>query len=737
MSALSGGDGKRLFRDDFMAALSMALVTIPLALGIAIAADAPILAGVWAAILGGIAATGLRSSHLAINGPATGLIVVVLAGVHGLGDGDLMEGFRAVLAATVVAGGFIIAAGLLGLGKLADTFPKHVVQGLLAAIGLMILGRQLHVALGAEVFGTTPFEILLDIPNALYRLNPLIALIGFLSFGILVFHPQIPNRWVQAVPATIWVMLLAFGFTWGFDLMQARDFSILGEVYKIAPKEQMVVLPEIGDILIYPNFAHWKSLDFWLLSLTIAVIIFIETLMSGKIVDSIDPQKRHTNLNRELLAVGACNLLGGSVGALPIITAIPLYNGAQTKLSNLYHGLLLLVLVGVFSYFRVAIPLAALAALLVYTGYKFAAPRIIPDSYRKGDDQLMMLLATLITALNFGLLAGIAAGLLVALSIHIAKSNLELQVFFASLARPKFDISRQSTGEYYIRPEGVLNFVNILWLKSILHDAKNEKHIILDLSNTRLIDYTILEYLGEEAEKLDIPGVFFDVIGLDTHASSSRHPYAMRILPEDQKPLLSKRQEALRDISSEYEGEYFPEIRWDVNNLRDFLFFRTRKIDYRLNSAKGIYGLFFEWESCDIVFAEGSAVFANKERHTSVILLSLPFNAPIFVLERETMLDRLSMKQDINFIEFREFSDKFLLQGTDREAIGEFFTPELIAFLEKNEAYHIESNGTTLLLFRQMMFANATDMARLHQFANTLSNLLVGYLKKQTLNLKL
>jgi MFS superfamily sulfate permease-like transporter len=716
----------------------MALVMIPLALGISIASDAPIMSGVWSAVVGGLLATWLRSSHLAVNGPATGLVVVVLGGVHHFGATlGVAYGFSIVLAATIVAGVFLIIAGLLGLGRLADTFPKAVVQGLLAAIGLMILGRQLHVALGAMQIGSSSYEILMDIPEALLRLNPLVAILGLGSLVLLSVHSSINYRWVQTIPAAIWVMIFAFIYTLIFQFSTPDTYKILGSNFEIDPKEQLVTLPNsLLDTFRFPLFKAVNQIDFWVYALTIAVFVFMETLMSGKIVDALDPQKRHTNLNRELMAVGFSNIVAGSLGGLPIITAIPLYNGAKTKMANFYHAVILLLLAGLLSYYAVSLPLAALAALLVYTGYKFASPKLIKDAYRKGDDQLIVFVATLFVALNYGLLMGIAIGLVVSLMIHYAKANLELKPFVKSLLRPVITTKRRPVSdELSIRPQGVLNFVNILYLKKIIRDSAAEKHIILDLSHTRLIDLTVLQYLGEEAEILDVPNVFFDVIGLDTHAAASRHPYAMRVLPEDQKPQLSKRQVALREITLRYEGEFFPEIRWDVNHLRDFIFFRIRKIDYKLNVAKGLYGMFFDWESCDIAFAEGS-IFANQERHTSIIMLHLPFNAPIFVLERENILDALAMKQDINFVEFSHFSQKFLLQGTDREAIEEFFSPDLILFLEKNDSYHIESNGTMLLIFKQMSFANAGDMQQMHDFSEQLAKILVGFLKRQAQAIK-
>lgn len=735
-------DYRHTLRDDLMAAFSMALVTIPLALGMALAANAPIMSAIWSSIIGGVVATPLRSSHLSVNGAATGLIVTVYAGVQTFGNGDLLLGFQTVLAATICAGILIILAGILKLGKLADTFPTAVVQGLLAAIGLMILGRQFNIMIGASIEGDTAFQVLMNMLPSIANLNPLIALIGLLSLAMLIYHQKIFIKALQHIPATVLVLIFAIASVSIFNLLTDYSYSIFGSSFNISKEEHTVTLPNtIWDLnIVQPNFEHIFTIEFWILSVSIAMLIFIETLMSGKISDSIDPQKRHTNLNRELIAVGSANIVAGFLMAMPIISAIPLYTGAKTKMANFYHGIILLFLLAIFAIFSIALPLASLAALLVYTGYKFAAPKIIKDTYRKGDDQLLVFLATLLTAINFGLLQSLVVGLVVALLIYQAKSNITPANFFKLKALFTVDVSikrREKTGELSIRSYGILTFLNILDLKSILRDASHESHIILDLSHTRLIDFTVLQYLGEEAEILDLSNTQFDIIGLDTHATAARHPYAMRVLPEDQKPVLSKRQQSLKTLTENYEGEYFPEIRWDVTQLRDFKFFKSRKIEYKLNTSKGLYGMFFEWESCDIAFAEGNLFAGNHEKHTSIIQLELPFNAPIFILERENIIDKLTLNQDIDFQEYSNFSDKFLLQGVNYESLEEFFSPELIKFLENNEGYHIESSGSKLLIFKQLSFANASDMEQMHKFAAQLSTILVGFLKKQALSLKL
>lgn len=726
------------FKDDMSAALGLALVVLPLSLGISIASSAPPMAGVISAIVGGLVATFFRGSHITVNGPSAGLIAVMLSGILALGNGDLTIGFGCLLAATVIAGILQMLMGLLRLGEIGDMVPAASIHGMLAAVGIIIFSTQIHITLGVQVPSNSAFESLKLIPQSIFHLNPFITIISLIVIIVLVLHHKIKNEYAQLIPPPIWILVFTIPLVYGFNFFENHSLNFLGQFYNIGP-EYLVSIP--SNVLQNLHTPIWDKIQtpiFWLVVFSITIISTIETLVSTKIVDKIDSLNRQSNLNKELFAVGLSTSLSGLIGGLPVITAIPVYSGAKTKWSNFYYGIILLILVLFCAPFIQKIPLAALAVLLVYTGYKLAAPKVLIETYRKGDDQFLIFLTTLFASLSQGFLVGILVGIITTLFNHFVKSNLEFKQFLKYLTEPSISTNRtENSHELYIRLKGVVNFINIPKLKRVMRLAANEKYIVLDMSHARLIDYTVLEYLHDDVD-YDILNVKLEIIGLETHDASSRHPNATRILPEDKKPQLNKRQQDLELLSHEHSGEFWPETRWNMNLFKDFNFFKTRNIEYTLNTAKGNYKLFFEWETCDITFEEGG-LFA-KERHTSVSLLYLPFNAPIFVLQQEAFLDKIGIKlnlqsEDINFYEHPEFSDTFLLQGPDPSSVRDFFNPKLIQYLEKHPYYHIESNGSVILIFKEMRFSSPSEMANMHRFSLGLSDILLASWKEQTMKI--
>lgn len=727
---------KTYLKDDLTTAFSSALITIPLMLGIAIAAGVPPMAGILSAIVGGLVATFFRGSHVSLNGTAPGLIVVTLLGIQTLGDGDLMLGFRSVLAATIMAGGLLVLMGLLRFGRFGELLPPAVIHGVLIAIGLVIISKQIHVALGVELQVNSAFEGLRAIPASFQQLNPFITIIALTGILVLVFHPRlVAYKWIQAVPAPLWALLLGVPFVYGFYFFEPHTLSFFGAEFPVGPNQILLLPTNIEQSILLPDFSQIQNFHFWTIVAEISFIVYIETVISAKVVDKIDPFGRYTDVDRDLIAVGLSNISVGWVGGMPIITGIPLVNGAKTRWFNFYHGLMILIFALLLSPLLRFIPMAGLAALLVFTGYKLSSFKMFRDAFRRGDDQFIIAVATLVVILFNGILIGVLGGVITTFVIHYAKSNLSFDQFVRATFRPTFTIKRDERDlECHIRARGILNFISILKLKNILRRVSNEKYIVLDLSHTRIIDYTVMEYLHERAERYDIPQSKFDIVGLDTHDVASRHPHAMHILPEDKKPQLSKRQQELSNIAKQYDGQFWPEIRWDVSQFKPFRFFQTRSIEYKLNTAKGTYWMFFEWETCDLTFEEG-ALFANQERHTTVSLLYPPFNPPAFVLEREDSPNRVQVgvKEDINFKQFGEFSTKFLLYGADEAAIQNFFNAELIEYLDKNDSYHIECDGSVILIFSQMRFASASDMLRFHTFSEGLAKILLAIFRNQAL----
>lgn len=735
-------DIKRYFKDDMTAAFGLALVVLPIALGIGVASGATPIAGVISAIVGGLVASFFRGSHVTINGPSAGLVGVMLAGGVVLSDGEVMSGFNYLLAATIVAGVGQMILGVFRFGEIIDRAPSASISGMLAAVGLMIIGTQFHTILGVTIDYDNAFESLGSIPSSFTKLNPIVASIGFIAVLVMILHNKLKIKALVSVPAPVWVILFSIPTVYYFDFFETHYVSIFDSAILVAPEYLVDIPTSFKSYWVFPDFGKATQLNFWIVSLSILVISIIETLVSAKVVDRIDPLKRHSNLNKELFAAGLCSVIAGSIGGLPVITAIPVYNGAKTKWANFYYGVILVLLVVLFDDILRVIPLSALAVLLVYTGYTMAKPQVWVSTYKKGDDQFLIFLTTLLATLVYGLLVGLFVGFITTLFTHFVKSNLTRKQFFHYLFNPSIESDRnENTHEKYIRLKGIINFINIPILKKILRQsAQTEKHVIVDMSHTRLADYTVLEYLQDDAPRYDLSEITFEIVGLGAHDATSRHPNATRILPADKKPQLNQRQRGLKELTEENNGNFWPEVRWDFNQLKDFELFKGRGIEYTLNTAKGNYKMFFEWETCDITF-RASQLFSNKGIHTSISILHLPFNAPNFVLQEEVLADRIGVKltlqsEDVNFDKHPVFSNKFALQGPDREGIRKFFNDELIEFLSDNPYYQLESNGAMLLILKDMRFASPMEMKRLHKFSHRLAEILLESWKSQPLDLE-
>lgn len=719
---------RKSFKDDILAAFSVSLVALPLALGVAIASGVPPMAGIWSVIAGSFITTLFRGGHISITGPAAGLIVVILGGLEVLKDSDeLVSGFPYVLAATVIAGGIQVLLGLLRMGKLADIAPTSVINGMLAAIGIIIASKQIHYAFGVKATSNSTLGGIMEIPRSFMAQNPFISCIALVSLLVLILHPKIKSKLVHSIPAPIWVLLFSIPFVYIFNLFEPHVMELLGQTFTVGPKYLVDVPSNAWESLLLPNFSKVGTFAFWIFVATLTIIASIQTLVVAKAVDKLDKEGRQTNLNRDLIGVGLGNIFAGFIGGLPLITVIVrssvnISNGAKTRWSNLYHGLIILIFVLLLPAFIQMIPLAALAALLVFTGYKLASPKMFRDSYRKGWEQLAILVVTLMATLWEGLLVGIAIGMLFTFLIHWGKSGLSIGEFIRNVLKPEISIEKGTAeGDIYVRAGGLLNFLNILKLKEILKSIPENNHLILDVSRCNVIDYTVLEYLHDQAEIYDVDSTDFDIIGLDVHQRSSAHPNALHILRAQRSPRLTRRQEELAAIAKEMEATYFSSMNWDVARYKKFQFFKSRPIEYRINTTNGIYkGLKTKWEFCDLIFDEG-ALDATEEYHTSILKLSIPFSIPDFVLEREGVLDRLSiqlqLKKDLEFQKFKHFSSRFLLSGEDELNIRALFQESLINYLDQHEIYHIEVAKDQILIFKRMRFSSPKEVRAMHQFA--------------------
>jgi len=728
-SPLEGIKGmKENWRRDLFAALSVSLVALPLALGIAVASGMSPMAGVLSAIIGGVVTTFFRGGHLAINGPAAGLIAVILGGLVAL-DNNI----NYVLAAIVVSGGIQIVLGVLKMGRFAKLLPSSVLHGILAAIGVIIIAKQAPYALGTTSNADTVIGNLMDIFYKIPEANPFVFIVALVGVLILVFYKKNNNKFIQSIPAPMWVLLLSIPMVFGFDFFNDHSIYFLGNSYGVGPN-LLIDIPENPlDCIMHPDFAMIDTMAFWLTVLSITTIASIETLASARAVDTLDPYKRSTNLNKDLVGVGISTMISGALGGLPIITVIVrstvnVNSDAQTKWSNLYHGIFLIIFVVIMAPILRSVPLAALAAILVHTGFKLASPHVFKHAYDQGTEQLFFLLSTLIITLFTDLLYGILGGILITLVSHILLARVGFISFFKMIYRSGSKVYRLDNGSYDVKLKGIINFLYALKLDKLLQDIPIGSIVRVNMSKTRLVDLSIMDSLIEFKRVHDNNGGSVKLIGLDNHVASSSHNRALKFVTGKVRKRITQRQIRLQKMANANGWSFERDVDWNTSYLRNFSFFNSRPIEMKSNSLQGLdKENNAQWEIADIVFDEG-ALLALEVYQTTVQIVRLPSPIPKFIIDKEGLFDKIfdrvmafsESSLHIHFMKHTSFSGKFHLSGEDESAIRSFFNDDLIRFLEQNKIHHIESNGEALMIFTYLHIARTDEVPSMLEFSSNL-----------------
>lgn len=729
------------WRTDLVAGLSVSLVALPLSLGVAIASGAPPMAGIISAIIGGILTTFIRSGHVSINGPSASLIVVTLLAVQQLSDPGHANGFQYVTAAFMVAGAIQLLFGLFKLGKYGNIFPSSVVQGMLAAIGVIILASQIHVGLGVDFKGSA-WDSIKAIPNSLRQLHPFIAIIFANSLFILARHPYVKSKLIRFIPAPMWVLITSIPLFLLFQYLSDGEVQALGDLHLFTDDYLIKLPPNVLDgFSIRPNFSKINDVHFWIAAISIFLISTIETLLSAKAIDRLDPFKRKTNLNHELSAVGISTMVSGFLGGLPILavivrSSVNINHGAKTRYSNLYHGLIILALVFFLTDLIQMVPLAALAAILVYSGYKLASPKVFKDANLKGYEQLLILVFTLFFTIMTDLIWGIAIGVIFTMLLHLIRSSLPLGSFIRYIANPTFSLNMDS--HFHVKVKGVANFGSVLKLQKLLDKVPNGEQVIFDFSHARLVDFSMLEYVhhwGEDYEE-QRSGTY-SVLGLDEHLSTSEHPYSLHVLPPLKKKRLSKRQLELQELSSFHHWKFKPELNWEIGRLRQHKFFISRPIEYAKNNIRGVFNNGLHWEVNDVTFDEG-ALMAAEVHHVTMLRIIFDQELPDFSLDREKLFDKLldlASKEDIKVrTEVESFNSEFYVKGKNKEFVKQLFNKDLQLFLKNEQYYHIECQNNTLLLFKSFRILNCQEINQMLRFGELFTEQLHKALATPNLN---
>lgn len=706
----------------------VSLIALPLGLGLAMASDAPPISGIIAAVIGGFVVSILGGSHVTIAGPGNGLVGVLLIAITTLG-------IESAYAAIICSGGLLMLLGFLRLGKLADFFPSSAIQGMLAAIGLIILGKQFHIMLAHRIKREDTIDYLLEIP---YTINDAIhydntgliyaAIAGVLSFAIMIFYSKIRNKYLQLIPAPMWIVILSIAFSYYFELV-AHEKNPIDISYMISG------IPEFSEIIAQlpsVNFSKIGSFPFWTSVLALTLIASIESLLSIKAVDKLDPEKRRSNVNRDLKALGLATVGSGFLGGLNVVTVIArssvnVNNGGSNRSSNFFHATFLVIFIVLFSSQLTRIPLPALMAILVYTGYKLASPSTIRNIFSIGKEQLIIFFVTLLVTLKIGLITGIISGVLVTFIIHVV-INKNFGLFAKNVLKPNVLMYKEVNDEnnYYLSIKHFCSFLNYYKLKEKINAIPENEDVVVDFSLCKFVDHTVMENLNNYQELFKKRGGTFEVVGLDLHDTDSKHPFALRRLlpvPNIIKNNLTRRQTSIEELAIDYKLNYMHEKQKNIDFLNTFLFFRTKQINHIYNqlvNTNEALTLF------DIEFSEGEFIAKEVVRST-MLYIDLNKDIPEFTLDREGFLEKIyafAGYKDIPIQNHNDFSNRFYLLGEDETKIKALFNDDVTHFFESNPYYHIESNGSSLLIFGRERQASIKEIKALFDFGKRLKEVL-------------
>jgi MFS superfamily sulfate permease-like transporter len=494
-------------KHDLQAGLSVFLVALPLCLGIALASGAPLYAGLLSGIVGGLVVSVISGSQLAVSGPAAGLTTLVAASIVSLGD------YRIFLLTVMIAGVFQLLLGVLKLGVIANYFPSSVIKGMLAAIGIILISKQIPIALGYDQadFWTNGFLNLFTFGNSSDNLNRLnqhtsgsAILISVVSL-IILFLLQLPAlKKLKVIPAPLVVVIIGASISMLFT-NTVSDYTLR--------QAQLVSIPSNAfESVLFPDFTKlFSNAEIWKDGMIIGLLATLETLLCIEAIDKLDKGNRITPVNLELIAQGIGNMTCGLLGGIPI-TAVVVRGaanvdaGAKTKFSAFTHGLFLLLAVLFVPFLINKIPYASLSAILLVTGYNLTKPKLYRNTWSLGWKQFLPFMLTIIVILATDLLVGVCVGLLLS-TYFIVRNNF----------RAEYKISRKVLNGIeteYIKLNTNVTFLNKVNLRKTLDEVPEYSILTIDGSECNFIDYDILEIISEYEGKAHDRHIELHLIGI-------------------------------------------------------------------------------------------------------------------------------------------------------------------------------------------------------------------------------
>lgn len=487
---------KKYFKSDVKAGLVVFLVALPLCLGIALASGAPLFSGIISGVVGGIVVGLLSGSQLSVSGPAAGLTAIVLVAIATLGS------FEAFLLTGFLAGVIQVILGFVKAGVLSNYLPSNVIEGMLAAIGIIIILSQLPHAVGFDemhegdywfVNAMGDHHIFTTLANTINFIHPGAVIVVLVSLAILIAFLKVPFlKRLKSIPGALIAVLAGVGIN--------ETFKVTGSSWAIS-QDHLVSLPvpesmtQFWSQFSLPDFTQIGNPEIWVVAVTIAAVASIETLLCIEAADKIDPLKRYTNTNRELKAQGVGNMLSCLIGGIPLTSVIVrtsanVNSGGRTKIAAISHGIFLVVAVVAIPFLLNLIPLASLAAVLLVVGYKLASPQKFVYMWRNSKKfQFIPFSVTVVAIVMTDLLIGVGIGLTVSI-YFILRGNIKLAYFFKR--------DKHNEGETInMELAQEVSFLNKAAIKQTFAHLPEGSKLIIDASNTVYIDYDVLQMIKE------------------------------------------------------------------------------------------------------------------------------------------------------------------------------------------------------------------------------------------------
>lgn len=736
----NGLQGLKHWRYDVLAGMQVALVSLPLSLGIAIASGAPAVTGLISAIIAGLVFPFLGGAYVTISGPAAGLAPALLSGMLLLGGGDLAAGYPLLLVAICLTGLVQVVLAYMKMGRYAIFLPVTVVEAMLAAIGLIIIIKQIPPLMGAML---PPAKSMLmtigKLPQAVMNIDWSVFFIGGVSLFLMFYLNRSRHQWLRKIPAPLTVTILGIGLGLMFNLDPKYLIQMPDNIL-----EGGITLPAFGEVFSRSEL-WWGVLT---VVITLTLIDGVESLATIKAVDKIDPFQRKSDPNVTLRAMGVSNSLSSIFGGLTIIpggikSRANIDAGGRTLWANFYNAMFLLIFLFLATDVIAMVPLAAIAAILIYVGWKLCEYKVFTKTYAIGRDQFIIfvftVLAILATDLLSGILLGVTAEVLMLLfllapslryvltgrltfaqSIGLLWANLK-SLFSSPIIKLK-TLERNGKPHYEITLSSLVCF-NLLPLDKLLANLPDQAGVTLNINESgRIIDHTAMEYLHQFEEECVRDGRVFELHGLENFFPFTNHSLAARMhdaILVKERSKRTEREEAMEALAGHY-GLAFHADPVSTLNPDGFVYLRRGADKQECNLLTG------QVDGSEVRLFDYSHTAApdyyTKHWHTILTMRCDAGQLSDFVIAPGQYLARYLV--DFTEVEAREspgFNETYRLYGLTGAVVPPRLPQALIEFLSVYRGYYIEVRNGMMLLFRQdQALAGPDDIAQLFELAGKL-----------------